>query len=257
MKKPKCIQSIPSGDFTYHAILRFGDPQNRVKSPFDIEIHPDDGLMSLAKRSFRSVTWTSTATIISLPVNLVQSIILARNLPVEYFGIYAGVTSIVSLSSTIFELGFTNAFLHRSEETEDEDKASSAFFTLRLIFETIWLISLVLFGLLAFTDLRRYVFLILVFASYPIKMTFVPRVLLVRRVEHRRLAIIDFSIGLSSAIISIAIAVLTKSIWALLVSALVSMAISIVGFYLWKPFWKPKLIWDIKIFQYFYSFWFS
>ena len=210
--------------------------------------------MSLAQRSVRSATWATFTTIAALPVNFVHSVLLARLLPVEYFGIYAGVNSVLVLSSTFFEFGFTNAFLHRSPETEDEGKAASAFFTLRLIFETLWALSLIIFGWIAFSDLRRFVLIVLVVASYTYRLTLTPKALLIRRVQHRRLALIDLAASVISALVSILIAFLYQSIWALLVSSLIMTAASITGFYIWKPLWKPRLSWDWQIVRYYFGF---
>ena len=139
--------------------------------------------MSLAKRSVRSAAWTSLTTVVSLPVSFTQSILLARLLPVEYFGIFAGVNSLLVLIATFFEFGFTNALIHRSPETEDEARASQVFFTLRLIFESVSTISLAIFGIIAFSGLRRQALLILVFAMFIYRMTQIPRILLIRRVR--------------------------------------------------------------------------
>jgi len=48
--------------------------------------------------------------IISLPVGFVQSILLARLLPVDVFGVVAGMTSLATLSGAVFEFGLAAAF---------------------------------------------------------------------------------------------------------------------------------------------------
>ncbi len=213
--------------------------------------HQTDKRHPLAQRSVRSISWTTLSTLVALPVTFIQSVFLARLLPVEYFGIFAGMTSLILISSTIFEFGFANAFLHRSAETEDEATASAAYFTLNLIFQTIWALSLVGAGWFLFTDLRRLVLLFLVLTSYLLRLTTVPRVLLVRRVAHRRMAMLDLGANMTSAVLSVLIAWSTRSIWALLVSSVVSIVFSVGGLYFWKPFWKPRLLWDRAVMRYF------
>jgi len=210
--------------------------------------------MSLAQRSLRSAGWTTFANLITLPVSLAQSVLLARLLPVEYFGLFAGVTAVILLSSTLFEFGLTNAFLHRAPESEDEEQAAAVYFTLRLIFEAAWALLLAGAGLLFFDGLRRFVLLFLVVVTYLQRFMFTPRLVLIRRVEHRRPALVDLAISLVSAGLSLAIAFTTRSIWALLVSALVMLVFSCVGFYLWKPFWRPRLAWDARAVRYFLGF---
>lgn len=210
--------------------------------------------MSLAQRSVHSASWATFTTIAALPINFIHSILLARWLPVEYFGIYAGVNSVILLSSTIFEFGFTNAFIHRSEETEDEDRAASTFFILRLIFEFFWAIILTVTGWFFFSDLRRYVLLVMVATQFLFRLSLTPKVLLIRRVMHRRMAVIDLSASFVSALVALSIAYFYHSIWALLISPIITMVFSIFGMYFWRPVWKPKLLWDRKTIRYFINF---
>ena len=75
-----------------------------------------------------------------------------------------------------------------------------------------------------------------------------------RRVQHRRLAVISIAVNVSVTIISIGVAWLTHSIWALLVSSTLTLIIGWIGIYVWKPVWRPKLTWDSKIMRYFLGF---
>jgi len=179
-----------SGGPASHAILGIG----KTVFPFIFygALSDRNCPMSLAQRSIRSVTWTTVTTLVAVPINLLQTILLARLLPVEYFGIFAGVTALLGLTGTLSEFGLTNAFLHRSPETEDEDQALSVFFALRLLFETIWAAVILLIGWFSFTGLRFYVLVTMVAISYLLKLTLAPRTLLVRRVMHKRLALLDF-----------------------------------------------------------------
>lgn len=211
--------------------------------------------MSLAQRSLRSAGWTTLANLIALPVTFTQSILLARLLPVEYFGVFAWATAVVLLSGALFEFGFSNAFLHRAPESADERGAAEVLFTLRLAFTSLWALLLVAAGWLLFADeLRRLTLIVLAVLYYLQSFMNVPRLALVRRVEHRRPALVDLTISLVSAALSLAIAYATRSIWALLVSAAVSAAVSFAGFYLWKPFWHPRLVWDVPRMRYFLGF---
>ncbi|MCC7130707.1 MAG: oligosaccharide flippase family protein [Anaerolineae bacterium] len=211
--------------------------------------------MSLAQRSLRSAGWTTLANLIALPVTFTQSVLLARLLPVEYFGAFAWATAVVLLSGAPFEFGLANAFLHRAPESEEEPRAAAVFFTLRLAFMTLWALLLTAAVWLFFADaLRRLALTVLVGATYLQSLMYVPRLTLVRRVEHRRPALIDLTISLVSAALSLAIAFTTRSIWALLISAVVGVVVSFAGFYLWQPFWKPRLVWDPPAMRYFLGF---
>jgi O-antigen/teichoic acid export membrane protein len=208
----------------------------------------------LAQRSIRSVTWITFANMISLPVNFIQSILLARLLAVEYFGVFAGMSSIVALTGMFFEFGLGNAYLHRTQETIDEDQAASVLFTLRLMFDTVWLLSCLIFGFLTLSGLNRQVFLVLLFTGYFNRLTLTPRLFLVRQVQHRRLAILDLIINISTTVFSLLIAFLSHSIWALLISSMIATVFGIIGMYFIKPIWKPRMIYVKSAFRYFMSF---
>jgi O-antigen/teichoic acid export membrane protein len=210
--------------------------------------------MSLSQRSVRSVKWNTIATVLGFPVSFIQTVLLARLLPVEYFGVVAAVNSIIGLSSTVFEFGLSNAYVHRAPETQDEEHATAVFFTLRLVFDSAWAIFLLVFGWSTLTGTRQWVLIFLVVTGYLYRLTTVPQVLLLRRVQHRRLAVLSIVGSLSVAVVSIAIAWFTRSIWALLVSSIITLVFGITGFYLWKPVWKPKLAWDGKTVRYFLGF---
>lgn len=210
--------------------------------------------MSLAQRSIQSATWAAFATIGALPINFIHSVLLARWLPVEYFGIYAAIYSINILSLALFEFGFTNSFIHRTEETRDEASAASSFFTLRLIFDTAWAVCLLAAAWLFFSSMHRFVLVGLVITNWVHRFTITPRTLLVRRVKHRRLAVIDLSAAVLSALIALWVAYRYRSIWALLLSPMVTTLVTVAGMYVWRPFWKPVLSWDRKIWKYFFRF---
>jgi O-antigen/teichoic acid export membrane protein len=81
-----------------------------------------------------------------------------------------------------------------------------------------------------------------------------PKVLLRRRIAYQRLAIMNFTIALLSAIISIVIAWLTRAIWALLASSIVTLIWMVIALYFWKPVWIPRFGWDKSIVRYYLDF---
>ena len=47
--------------------------------------------MSIAKQSISAVTWNAISNGVKIPIGFIQSILLARLLPIEVFGVYGGV----------------------------------------------------------------------------------------------------------------------------------------------------------------------
>jgi O-antigen/teichoic acid export membrane protein len=209
---------------------------------------------NLARRSLTSVGWNMVARAIKLPAGLVLSVILARQLSVEYFGIVAGLEAFLSLLSAFFDFGLTGAYYHRSSETEDEERATQVLFTLRVVFSAIWIVLLIPPALLFFSGMRQMVLLVWGVTVALMRVVDVPRLLLMRRVQHKMLAFFDSTAALLVLVISAAIAYISHSIWALLVYPLVSLIWSFLLFYVIHPVWRPRWRWDRAAIRYFLDF---
>ena len=210
--------------------------------------------MSLARRSINSVAWNSVANLFTLPIGLIQSILLARLLPVEYFGIHGGVLALMVLINQLFEFGLATAFLHRSPETEDEGRAVDVLFTLRFILYTLRFLTLLALGLALFSELRQMVLVVLAITNYITGLINIPFLILIRRVHHRRIAIYSFTNSLLVAIVSVAIAYFTGSIWALLIAPVITTFNTFLFLYVWRPIWRPRFVWDVGVMKYYLRF---
>ena len=92
----------------------------------------------LARRSITSVVYNSAANISRIVILFIRSILLARLLPIETFGIYSGAFALVTLTATAAAFGMGGAFVHRAPETEDTERAAAVHFTLILILTSLW-----------------------------------------------------------------------------------------------------------------------
>ena len=209
---------------------------------------------NLARRSLTSVGWNIIARAVKLPAGLVLSVILARQLPVEYFGVVGGVEAFLALAGAFFDFGLLGAYFHRAPETEDEQRATAVLFTLRVIFSVLWLALLVPAALLFFSGTRQAVLLVWGVAIALMRVVDTPRLLLMRRVEHKKLAFFDASVAVLVLAVSAGIAYTSHSIWALLVYPLISLAWSFVLFFLVWPVWRPRWLWDAAAVRYFLDF---
>ena len=167
--------------------------------------------MGLAKRSINSATWNAISNMIVLPIGLAQSIILARLLPIEYFGIYAGVIALITVVNQLFDFGVGTAYLHRSSETEDEIHSINVLFSLRLILFTARMGVYLILAFLFFSELRQLVLVVLAVMGWLTSLAQTPSLILVRRVEHRRLAFMRLTNSLIVATLSIMIAIRSKT----------------------------------------------
>jgi O-antigen/teichoic acid export membrane protein len=210
--------------------------------------------LSIARRSIASISWNVVASLSGLAVGFVRSLILARLLPVPVFGIYALAGSIVGLSGVITDFGMSGAFLHRAPETEDEDQAAAAFFTLQLIFVIVWA-TLLCAGAWVFTsDQTRTALLLLTVVQGAHRMGQIPRMILVRRVIHRRLALLQTFNTLLTSLVAVGLAWRGVTLWALLATDIVALFTFIFFMYVWRPVWRPRLAWIPPVVRYFLRF---
>ncbi len=210
--------------------------------------------MSLAERSVTAVGWNAISNSIRVVVLFGRSVILARLLPVDTFGVYAGANAIVALTSILALFGMGPAFLHRCTETEDEEHTAAIHFTLQLVFTLAWT-SLMMLGTLLFTSAdTRLALLLLTVTAAGTQLTQTPRLILVRRVIHRRLALLELLNALLTTAVAVALAWQGITLWALLATDIVTTALALGMFYLWRPVWRPCLAWDRQVGRYLLSF---
>lgn len=206
---------------------------------------------SLARRSLVSFTWNSFANLVTLPVSFAQTVLLARLLPVEYFGLQAGLLAFSSVAWAALELGLGAAFLHRAPQTEDEERAMAVFFTLRLMTALVWTLIMVGAALVFLDDLRRTALLATALAGGALRVVNAGQTLLARRVQHRRLALMDIAQTGAVFVLSVGIAALSGSIWALLVAPAAMALIFWLALFVWRPVWRPRLSLEPAIVRYF------
>jgi len=210
--------------------------------------------MNLIKRSINSITWNLAAQIIYLSVGVIRSIFLARYLSVEVFGIYALAGAVINLSAVLPGFGMSGALLHRSSESKDESLAASAHFSLVLLFTLLWAL-LVTAGILLFSHGQmRIALFVLMIVAIGMQFTLTPHTILLRRVLHRRLAYIQIVTVILASFTAILLAFYNAGLWALLSTDIVMLMVSLIGFYVVKPFFIPNLRCRSEIIKYFLRF---
>ncbi len=210
--------------------------------------------MNLAKRSLFSISWNFLSNLAVNGVAFVRAIFLARLLPVEVFGIYTGYHAILGVTVALTEFGMLSAFIHQAPETEDEDRAAAMHFTLRLLFLTLWF-TLAVGGSLLFLEPQQAMpLLVMILTTVIFQMTLPAQGVLMKRVDHRRVATINITITLVHAIISVTTAFLGWGIYSIIVAELAAGLVTFVGYYFIRPAWRIRLGWYQDIFRYFLDF---
>jgi O-antigen/teichoic acid export membrane protein len=206
--------------------------------------------MSLAKRSITSAAWNIGVNSARVIVLIVRSILLARLLPVEIFGVYAFASSVVEITTVLPQFGMRDAFLHRAPETRDEEKTAAVHFTLKLIFTLVWAAALAIFALVFTSGEVRIALLLLTATGFGVHLAQTPRLILTRRVVHRRLALMRLADAILSTSLALALAWRGVTLWALLISDLATLAVTLLALYIWRPVWKPHLAWSAEVVRY-------
>lgn len=199
--------------------------------------------MSLAERSITSVSWNIGANLGKIAVLLVRSIVLARLLAVETFGVYTLATSIVTFSGILPVFGLGSAFLHRVPETANEDEAAAVHLTLRLLLTGIWVVALVGLSIVFTQGSLRLAMVVLTLVFAGLHLTDTPKVIFARRVQHRRLATVDLLNAVFSTIAAIILARRGYELTALLATDVATLLVTVLGLYVWRPVWRPRLLW--------------
>lgn len=210
--------------------------------------------MNLARRTVASISWNMASNTISVVVLFGRSVLLARWLPVEVFGVYAYATAIVRLSIIATGFGMESAFLHRAPETENEGQAAAVHFTLKLIFTLTWAAFLIIGAFTLTSGPTRLALLALTLAVGGIHLAQTPRLILTRRVQHRRLAVLDLVNTLLTTAAALWLAWQGAALWALLVTDLVTLLLTLIFFYGWRPVWRPRLAWSPAVVRYYLRF---
>jgi O-antigen/teichoic acid export membrane protein len=209
---------------------------------------------TLARRSITAVSWNALANAIGVVVLFVRAVILARLLPVEVFGIYAGASAVIGLTVIGATFGMGSAFLHRAPETEDEEQAARVHFTLKLLFVAGWSGIMVIGTLLLADGPTRTALLLLIGTTAGIQLAETPRLILVRRVVHRRLALIQVLNAVLTTVVAVTLAWRGATLWALLATDLATLVVILVSFFFWRPVWRPRLQWSVEVARYYLRF---
>jgi PST family polysaccharide transporter len=160
----------------------------------------------------------------------------------------------VVLSALLADLGIGNALLHRAPETEDEQEAAGVHFTLKMLLGAAWLALLVAGAFIFATGELRLALLVLGAVTAIGNLSATPSMLLVRRVVHRRLALLHLTEGLLTTVVGLVLAYRGAGLWALLAVDFSAVLTRLVFFYGWRRVWRPRLRWAPRVVRYMLDF---
>ena len=209
--------------------------------------------MSLAKRSIESSIYNVGSHGFQVVILFVRSVLLARLLSPEIFGIYAFAQAIIIITRTLPTFGLGSAYIHHSPESEHPD-ASGVYLTLISSFTLLWAV-VVASGATLFVDPeRRLVLWILIIISFASQFVAPAQAILAKQVLFQRPAILSGFSAIITTLVALLLASRGYGIWSLLSVDIINVIIFVAGYYIIKPVWKPRFAWSQPIARYFLSF---
>ncbi|WP_051389716.1 lipopolysaccharide biosynthesis protein [Bradyrhizobium sp. Ec3.3] len=198
-------------------------------------------VLPLSKKSIAiGAAWIGVSRLVVASLGFLNTVILARMLTPEDFGLVAVATAVIAILTSMTELSLTSALIHHKDPTEDQ-------------FHAAWTLSLaracllaLLLSLLAYPVSRSYgdsrLIPILLVLSCSIVITGLRNPMLAmmqRQLVFWQEFVTSSSRALATILVSSGIAICFRSYWALIAGAVVANLVDVVASYLIQPF-RPK-----------------
>lgn len=207
----------------------------------------------LTRRVVTGVGWNASSSFISQVVGFIRSIIIARLLLPEEFGLFSMALTIVLGLNALTTLGLDQTILARKFDSDSE---------LRAQLDTVWSAELV----------RSFVLALLVLAcAYPVAHFYgQPRLLglipllslstlldgfqniglaiLRKQISFARIFWYELTTNLAAAVLTITLAVQLRSVWALVLGQVIAAALGMVLSYVFHPY-RPRFAFDKVAFK--------
>lgn len=186
------------------------------------------------------VVWSFAEKFLTMLVQMVVSIIVARRLMPEDFGVMAILTFFTSVALTIVDSGFSQTLIRKKEPSESDYRSVFAFNVVvaLVLYFVLWALAAPIahfYGHSVISDVAPVLFLLLPINSLCVVQT----VMFTREFRFKLLSNIVFAASLISGVVAVAMAVVGCGIWALVAQRLLQMGIKAIAFW-WVRRWCVK-----------------
>ncbi|MCD4819032.1 MAG: lipopolysaccharide biosynthesis protein [Candidatus Cloacimonetes bacterium] len=209
---------------------------------------------SLRNKAISGASWSLTGRLLRQGVNFIVGILLARLLLPEQYGLVGMATVFIYILFTFVDSGFNYALIQKSECTQADYST---------VFYINFVISLIAFIILynsapwisEFYNEPKLIKLVRVLSIVVILMAFtlVQRSIIIREVNYRLLARIEFFSQLLSGVIGIILAYTNFGVWALVWKILLNQLFINIQLWLMNK-WKPSLVFSKNSFNQLFGF---
>jgi len=209
--------------------------------------------LSLTARVRTGVFWTAASTLLIQGMSLARSIVLARLLTRDDFGLFGMALTILGALGVLTDLNLSAAVI--AGKSEEEEKLHTRLNTVwtaelgrRLLLSLLLLASA--YPAVRFYQEPRLFSILLVVSLMPVVDGFqnIGLVLLKRRVRFTRVVWFDLSAAFVNTAITILLAFWTRNVWALVLGQLLSTVGTALLSYLFYPY-RPRFAFDRSAFR--------
>lgn len=203
------------------------------------------------KQIYNAVKWSGLTEVIAKLITPVTSMVLARLLAPEMFGVVASITMITSLADIFSDAGFQKYLIQKEFKSEEElhRNANVAFWTNLLVSVGLWLLVIVFSKQLTIFmgSAGLETELIVACASLPLTSFSSIQIALYRRdFDFKTLFINRIAVILVPVFVTIPLAILWRNYWSLIVGTILVNVVNAVILTI-RSKWKPKLFFKLSL----------
>ena len=209
---------------------------------------------SLKNKTIKGTVWSAVENVTRMGVTFVVSIILARLLSPEEYGLIGILTIFIALFNTIVDSGFTSALIRKQDAT-DTDYSTVFYINLVLSLFLATILFLCAQPIAVFFERPELVALTKVMSSVVVinALAIVQRARTTKALDFKTQTKITFISSIGSGAIGIAMAYMEYGVWALLGQQISNQLLSTILFWIYNR-WMPKLIFSWSSFKEMWSF---
>lgn len=216
-----------------------------MKNDHKNDASPEENFQTLKSRSLSGIGSLVKRQVITKLVYLVSTIILARLLTPQVFGIYAIIAFIVQFFSTFGDVGLGAALIQKKGELTREE-LSTTFWLQQALVWTVALIVLLAAPLarLIYPDLPEnavWMLRVMVVSFVIASLKTIPAILLEREIRFDRIAQVDVVESISFYGLAVLFSWQGLDVWSFVYAAIARSILSVVTVYAVSP-WRPALI---------------
>lgn len=209
---------------------------------------------SLKDKTIKGMGWSVLENVTRMGITFMVSIILARLLSPEEYGLIGILTIFIAIFNAIVDSGFTNALIRKQDATDTD--YCTVFYT-NLVLSVFLAATLFLCAkpIAVFFERSELVSLTQVMSSVVVinALAIVQRARTTKAIDFKTQTKITFISSIGSGAIGIAMAYMGYGVWALVSQQISNQLLSTIFFWIYNK-WMPKLIFSWESFKEMWAF---